>query len=105
MKKNTLEINATSSHSYWNAVNNSTASELQQYFQNTKSTGFYNAFQKEECWFDIGAGIISVIGNNDSWLYKNEKRCEKLSNKIYNLLNNKGGVLFIHIGDYTYKFN
>ena len=105
MKKQTLEINLTSSHHRWNNVNKATVNKLQYYFESTKSTGFYNAFQKEECWFDVGDGLISLVGNSNSWIYKNYKRCEKLANKIHKLLKNEGESFYIYIGSYIFEFN
>ena len=105
MKKNTLEINITSSHHYWSSANKETINTLQHYFENTKSTGFYNAFQKEECWFDVIEGLISIVGNSYSWIYHNHKRCEKLANKINRLLKNEGDTFYIYIGSYIFKYN
>jgi Txe/YoeB family toxin of Txe-Axe toxin-antitoxin module len=103
MRNNTLAINLSSSHYAWERTNKATLDKLQEYFETTKSTGFYNAFQKEELWFDGREGLISIVGNSDSWIYKNYKRCEKLAEKINSLVKNEGDNAFIYIGNYIFE--
>ena len=103
MRKHTLAINLTSSHSFWQGANKETLEKLQEYFNTTKTTGFYNAFQKEELWFDYGDGLISIVGNSYSWIYQNYKRCEKLAKKINSLVKNEGDNAFIYIGCYIFE--
>lgn len=100
-----MKILTFSNSSHCRTIENNlqTVYKLQEYFENTKSTGFYNAFQKEECYFDYTGEYIAIVGNSDSWIYKNHKRAERLANKIRSKIKLDDKV-HIFVGDWVFKF-
>ena len=94
-----------SNSSHYRTIENNlqTVYKLQEYFENTKSTGFYNAFQKEECYFDYTGEYIAIVGSSYSWIYKNYRRAERLANKIRSKIKLDDKV-HVFVGDWVFEF-